>query len=113
MDNKENNSQPKEMRIELSEQVAAGHDCNLSVISHGPGEFYLDFINMAPNMPQPRVQSRIIMTPENVKNLFYALGENIKRYESIFGEIRRTVPVSHPGNPGETPNPFYNGGKLN
>ena len=103
----------QELKIELTPEVAAGHYANLAVISHSAGEFFIDFINVSPNMPQARVQSRIIMTPENVKNLFYALGENIKRYESIFGEIRRTVPVSHPGNPGETPNPFYNGGKLN
>ncbi len=53
------------------------------------------------------------MTPENVKNLLYALGENVQRYEATFGEIRRITPKNQGQNPGETPNPFMNGGKLN
>lgn len=103
----------QEMKIELTPEVAAGHYSNFTVISHSGNEFFLDFIAMAPNMPQAKVQSRIIMTPENVKNLLYALGENVQRYEATFGEIRRITPKNQPQNPGETPNPFMNGGKLN
>ena len=93
--------------------MAAGHYSNFTVIAHSGNEFYLDFIAVAPNMPQAKVQSRIIMTPENVKNLLYALGENVQRYEATFGEIRRITPKNQGQNPGETPNPFMNGGKLN
>lgn len=62
-------------------------------------------------MPQAKVQSRIIMTPENAKNLLFALNDNIQKYEQTYGEIKHTVPVNAKGN-GETPNPFMMGGKA-
>ena len=82
-------------------------------LSHGANEFFVDFITMAPNIPQAKVQSRIIMTPENAKNLLGALMENVKKYESTFGEIRPKRPINQGGaNGGEIPNPFIMGGKA-
>lgn len=81
----------QELKIELTPEVAAGHYSNLAVISHSGNEFFLDFIAVAPNMPQAKVQSRIIMTPENAKNLLFALRDNIQKYENTFGEIERKV----------------------
>lgn len=102
----------QELKIELTPEVASGHYSNFTVISHGPTEFFFDFITVAPKIPQAKVQSRVIMTPENAKNLLMALSENVKRYEATFGEIKRTVPRQEPG--GDIPNPFFNGGgKLN
>ena len=69
-----------EIKIDLTPEVAAGHYSNLAIISHSPNEFVLDFINMAPNMPQARVQSRIIMTPDNAQRLFFALQDNLKKF---------------------------------
>ena len=63
------NQKKNEIKIELTPEVANGHYSNLAVISHSPNEVFLDFIAVAPNMPQAKVQSRIIMTPENAKNL--------------------------------------------
>lgn len=103
----------QELKIELTPEVAGGHYSNFTVISHGGGEFFLDFITVVPNMPQAKVQSRIIMTPENAKNLLYALSENVKKYESTFGEIQRKMPVQKPAGGNDIPNPFMNGGKLN
>lgn len=101
----------KELKIELTPEVAAGTYSNFTVISHSGQEFFLDFITMAPNMPQAKVQSRIIMTPENAKNLLYALSDNVKRYEQTFGEIQRTTPKNNPQQGGgDIPNPFA---KLN
>lgn len=108
----DNNNPKQELKIELSPEVAGGHYSNFTVISHSGGEFFLDFITVAPNMPQAKVQTRVIMTPENVKNLLYALGDNVKRYEQTFGEIRRILPKT-PKGPDDIPNPFMNGGKLN
>ena len=85
--------------------MAAGHYANLAVISHSGQEFFIDFIAVAPNMPQAKVQSRIIMTPENAKNLLGALNDNIKKYEQTFGEIKRKMPAGAPAG-GGIPNPF-------
>lgn len=42
----------QELKIELTPEVAGGNYANLAVISHSGNEFFLDFINVAPNMPQ-------------------------------------------------------------
>ncbi len=102
----EKNPNQQELKIELIPEVAAGHYSNLAVISHSGNEFFIDYISIAPNMPQAKVQSRIIMTPENAKNLLFALSENIKKYEATFGEITRKAPVNAPKNNGGIPNPF-------
>ncbi len=95
----------QELKIELTPEVATGHYSNLAVISHSGQEFYLDFVAMAPNMPQAKVISRIIMTPENAKNLLFALRDNVSKYEQTFGEIVRKAPKG--GNPGpDVINPF-------
>ena len=97
----------KELKIEITPEVAAGHYSNLAVISHSPNEFFVDFIAMAPNMPQAKVQSRIIMTPENAKNLMAALADNLRKYAATFGEIKPRQPKGPQGGlKGDLPNPF-------
>ena len=98
-----------EIKIELTPEIAGGNYANLAVLSHTPGEFFIDFIAVAPNMPQARVQSRIIMNPENAKNLLVALRDNIAKYEQTFGEITHKAPINggNNGNNGnDIPNPF-------
>ncbi|MCH5247068.1 MAG: DUF3467 domain-containing protein [Muribaculaceae bacterium] len=106
MDNKKN-----ELQIELSPEVASGHYANIAAIAHTPGEFFIDFIALTPNVPKAKVQSRIIMNPENAKTLLFALRDNIQKYENMFGPIERKMPVNNQGNNsqggnGEIPNPF-------
>lgn len=109
---------PNEIQIELSPEVAKGIYSNFAMIAHSPNEFFIDFITMAPNMPGAKVQSRIVMTPENAKNLLGALMQNVKDYENTFGEIRHKRPINqNPNgnqgpNGGEIPNPFIMGGKA-
>jgi hypothetical protein len=100
--------QKNELKIELTPEVAGGHYSNLAVIAHSANEFFLDFITVAPNMPQAKVVSRIIMSPENAKNLLFALRDNLAKYEQTFGEITRKEPKGGKpaGGKGEIPNPF-------
>lgn len=104
---------PQEIQIELVPEVASGHYANLAAITHTPNEVFIDFIALAPNMPKAKVQSRIIMTPENAKNLLFALTDNIRKYEAAFGTIEPKRPLNAPsqggrngGGNGEIPNPF-------
>ena len=76
-----------EMSINLTPDVAIGTYANLAVITHSSSEFVLDFASMLPGMPKPEVNSRIIMTPEHAKRLFYALRDNLEKYEAQFGNI--------------------------
>lgn len=100
-----NNPAGPGIKIDLTPEVASGTYANLAIISHGPNEVFMDFISVTPNVPQARVQSRIIMTPENAKNLLFALNDNIKKYEATYGVIEQKRPKNNP-NPGEIPNPF-------
>jgi len=85
-----NNNDPnnKQLQIQLKPEIAEGKFSNLAMIGHGPNEFIMDFIFAAPGMPQAPVVSRIVMTPENAKQLMFALTDNIQKYEKNFGEIR-------------------------
>lgn len=77
-----------QLQIQLRPEIADGKYSNLAMIGHTPNDFLIDFIFAAPGMPQAPVVSRIIMTPENAKKLMLALSENIKKYETQFGEIQ-------------------------
>lgn len=85
MANQENKNQ---LQIQLRPEVADGKYSNLAMIGHGPNEFLIDFIFAAPGMPQAPVVSRVIMSPENAKQLLFALTDNVKKYEAQFGEIK-------------------------
>lgn len=100
------NAKKTELKVELTPEVAAGHYSNFAVIAHSANEFFIDFVAVAPNMPQAKVQSRIIMTPENAKNLLAALSDNIRKYEATFGEITHKQPKGSNGPKGDLPNPF-------
>ncbi len=92
----EQKQQKQEIKIEMTPEVASGNYCNLAVIAHSSNEFFLDFIAMTPNAQSAKVQTRVIMTPENAKNLLFALRDNLAKYEQTFGEIERKTPVNNP-----------------
>ena len=89
MENNANKENKNQLQIQLKPEVADGKYSNLAMIGHGPNEFLIDFIFAAPGMPQAPVVSRIIMTPENAKQLMYALTDNVQKYEANFGEIKQ------------------------
>lgn len=82
------NQNKNQLQIQLRPETADGKYSNLAMIGHGPNEFLIDFIFAAPGMPQAPVVSRVIMSPENAKQLLFALGDNVKKYEAQFGEIK-------------------------
>jgi S1-C subfamily serine protease len=78
----------KQVNIELPEELAQGVYSNLAIVNHSPTEFVVDFISMMPGMPKAKVKSRVVLTPQHAKRLIAALSENLKKYESNFGEIK-------------------------
>jgi hypothetical protein len=60
---------------------------NLVRIAHSPSELVFDFAQLLPGVPNARVTSRIVMSPMHAKLFYRALGENLSRFESAFGEI--------------------------
>lgn len=97
-DTMENKEQKKnELQIQLKPEVADGKYSNLAMIGHGPNEFIIDFIFAAPGMPQAPVVSRVVMTPENAKQLMFALTDNVQKYEKTFGTINQKRPSGNGG----------------
>ncbi len=77
-----------QINIELPEDVAGGIYSNLSIITHSPTEFVIDFIQLMPGVPKGKVKSRVIMTPENAKKLMKAMMDNVGKYEQVHGPIK-------------------------
>ncbi len=91
-----------QLQIELKEEVAEGVYANLAIIAHSSSEFVMDFVRMMPGVAKAQVKSRVVMTPEHAKRLMFAIQDNIKRYESQFGEIRMPE-LRMPYTPGMNP----------
>lgn len=90
-----------QMNIELTEEMAQGTYSNLAIINHSASEFVVDFISVMPGIPKAKVKSRIVLTPQHAKRLFAALGDNLKKFESLHGEIKdsgnQAVPMGFGG----------------
>lgn len=78
---------PRQLNIEIGEKESEGIYANLAMIAHSPQEIIIDFARMMPGAVKTKVLARIIMTPAHAKMLKRALEENLKKYESQYGEI--------------------------
>ena len=83
-------NKPKQVGVELTEEVAEGVYSNLAIISHSSSEFVIDFARIMPNTPKAKVKSRIILTPEHAKHLLMALQDNLAKYEQRYGSISKS-----------------------
>lgn len=77
----------RRLQLELPSNLNAIY-ANAVVISQMHSEIVMDFVQILPNDPRARVQSRIVMTPANAKLFLQALGTNLTRYEEVNGEIK-------------------------
>ena len=60
---------------------------NLARITHSPSEFVFDFAQMLPGFKAPSFKSRVLLSPLSAKLIYKALGDNLAKYETSFGEI--------------------------
>jgi hypothetical protein len=91
----EKNKKPKpaaSVRVQLPKNLEPIYS-NFAMITNSPSEIVVDFAQVMPQVPQAKVQARVIMTPRNAKLLLRAMGEHLKRFETQYGEID----VSGPG----------------
>ena len=98
MPDQNQNPNPNQLNIEISEEVAEGSYANLAIITHSHAEFVIDFVNVMPGTPKSKVKSRIIFTPQHAKRFMKALTENIQRFESANGRIQDLEDVQIPMN---------------
>jgi hypothetical protein len=81
-------NQQQRITVDLGEKEAEGIYSNLTLISHSPHEFILDFARIVPGLPKSKVHARIIMTPQSAKALMKSLEANVQRFEDLHGEIK-------------------------
>lgn len=60
---------------------------NFALITNSRSEIVIDFALVMPQIPQARVQTRVVMTAFNAKLLLRALNDHMARFESQYGEI--------------------------
>ena len=83
------NPKPAEvqLQIQLDDDIALGHYCNMALVNHTETEFTLDFIYVQPQQPKAKVRSRIITNPKHMKRLVLAMQDNLAKFEAKFGTI--------------------------
>ena len=77
----------RQVSIELPPDLDAIYS-NLAVITHTASEIVIDFASVLPNAPKGKIHARIVTTPASAKALLRALGDNLKKYEQLYGEVR-------------------------
>ena len=85
----------KKLNLKIDEKVGEGVYANFCMITHSPSEFIIDFGRIVPGLPNAKIYSRILSTPQHAKQFLKTLQQNIENYESKHGEI------SMPGMPDE------------
>ena len=90
-DHKQPPAPQRQIQIELPAELDAIYS-NFALITHSPSEVIIDFARVLPNAPKAKVYARVILTPMNAKLLLQALGENLKKFEEKYGDIRTTEP---------------------
>jgi len=76
----------KEIRVEMSKDIASGVYANSLNIMHTAEEFILDFYMIAP--PTGTANARVITSPGHVKRILKVIEENIAKYEEKYGKIK-------------------------
>jgi hypothetical protein len=74
------------VRVHLPSKLEPTY-ANFALITHSRSEIVIDFAQLMPQVPQARIQNRIVMTAFNAKLLLRALNEHISRFEDQYGEI--------------------------
>lgn len=76
----------RQLRLEIPANLNAAYS-NAVIVSQTNTEIVLDFLQVMPNDPRARVQTRVVMTPVNAKLFLRALENNLSRYEDKHGEV--------------------------
>ncbi len=84
-DNK--NATPQQIQLQIDDKVAEGIYVNSANVMFNKGEFVIDFIRITPPPGKPKVMTRVIMSPIQMKGFLKALENNVMKYENQHGKI--------------------------
>jgi hypothetical protein len=79
---------PNQLNIKIDEKVGEGVYANFFVITNSPSEFILDFGRIVPGIPDAKIYTRVMTTPQHAKQMLQLLQKNIENFETQFGEIK-------------------------
>lgn len=97
--------QKKKINVKIDENVGEGVYANFFMITNSQSEFVLDFGRILPGLPNAKIYSRVLTTPQHAKHLLYILKNNIEKFEKNHGEIKL------PGKSGDREIGFRNEGQ--
>jgi len=98
----ENKKQQKKFKMQIDSKEEGGHYSNIATVIHSETEFLIDFGMFLPGKELIKISSRLIMSPRTAKQLLMALNQNVRNFESRFGEIE--IPAQNtPKYPGNMP----------
>jgi hypothetical protein len=80
--------QKKKINVKIDESVGEGVYANFFMITNSPSEFVIDFGRILPGLPNAKIYSRVVTTPQHAKHLLNTLKNNIEKFEEKFGEIK-------------------------
>ena len=80
--------QKKKINVKIDENVGEGVYANFFMITNSQSEFVIDFGRILPGLPNAKIYSRVLTTPQHAKHLLYTLKNNIDKFEDKFGEIK-------------------------
>lgn len=78
---------PGQLRVRVPPNLNTVY-ANVVRIAHTPAEIVFDFARILPGDKSATAVSRALMSPLGAKLLLRALGENLAKYEAIYGEIK-------------------------
>ena len=78
----------QQINIKIDEKVGEGVYANFFMVVHNQSEYVMDFGRIVPGVPDVKIYSRVMTTPQHAKQLLNVLKQNIEQYEKQFGEIK-------------------------
>ena len=78
----------QQLNIKIDDKVGEGTYANFFMITNSPSEFVIDFGRILPGIPDARIYTRVVCTPQHAKQLLQILQKNIEGFENQFGEIK-------------------------
>ena len=76
------------LNVKIDEAIGEGIYANFFMITNSPSEFIIDGGRIVPGLPNAKILSRIITTPQHAKQLLNLLQKNIDAFEKKNGEIK-------------------------
>lgn len=88
MNKPDQSNQPRKINIKIDEKVGEGTYANFFLITNSPSEFFIDFGRILPGIPDARIYTRVVCTPQHAKQFLNILRQNMDGYEEKFGEVK-------------------------